>query len=299
MQKQSCAICNKKTHKKLLYKQNFEPSQINKKIFSARRLPDRLHYKIVQCQNCNLIFADSILKTNQLAKLYKESLLTYQNQIQDLSKTYGYYLKKLERFKVKKNRLLEIGCGNGFFLLEAKRQGYKQIWGVEPSKDAIRKAPKQVKNNIKNDMFSKKLFKKNSFDVICFFQTFDHISNPNRFLKHCYYLLKPNGLILAINHNTNSLQSRILKSKSPIIDIEHPYLYSPITMKLIFQKNNFQVLKLNSIFNIYSLDYLLHLLPFPLKFKSLIISFIKSSDLKKIKLKLRLGNLMIIARKIS
>ena len=231
MKKIFCAICGPKFNKKLLYQKFFKLNQINKKVFSARRKPDKLHYKTVQCQNCGLVFADSIFQNKKLAELYKDSLLTYQNQIPDLSKTYRHYLKKLEKFKVKKNRLLEIGCGNGFFFLEAKKQGYQDVWGVEPSLDAIRKASKQVKNNIKNAMFAKKLFKKNSFDVICFFQTFDHISNPNKFLEDCYHLLKPGGLILAINHNVNSLQSKILKDKSPIIDIEHPYLYNQKTMK--------------------------------------------------------------------
>jgi len=297
MKKLFCAICGPKADKKLLYQRNFELNQINKKVFSARRLPDRLHCKTVQCQNCGLVFADSILKTNQLAKLYKASLLTYQNQTPDLSKTYRHYLKKLEKFKVKKNKLLEIGCANGFFFLEAKKQGYKQVWGVEPSLDAFNKAPKQIQKRIKNTMFSKKLFKKNYFDVICFFQTFDHIFNPNLFLKDCYHLLKPGGLILAINHNVNSLQSKILKDKSPIIDIEHPYLYSQKTMRSIFEKNKFQVLKTSSTFNIYSLHYIIHLLPLPLKFKSTIFSFVKSLNLDNIKLKLKLGNLILIARK--
>ncbi len=299
MKKQFCPICGPQVEKIPLYPQNFKISQLNKKIFSARRLPDRLHYKTVKCQNCGLVFADAVLDNNQLTKLYQASTLTYQDQIPDLAKTYGYYLKKLEKFKVKKNRLLEIGCGNGFFLLEAKKQGYKQVWGVEPSLDAIKKAPKSLQKTIKNSMFHQKLFAANSFDVICFFQTFDHILDPNKFLKDCYYLLKPSGLILAINHNIESFQAKILKEKSPIIDIEHSYLYSKKTMPLIFEKNKFEVLQVNSTFNLYSPDYLLHLLPLPNKLKTNLITLINNFHLKNIKLKLKLGNLILIAKKTN
>jgi len=268
MKNQTCPICGPKANKKLLYSQNFKPSQLNLKVFSARRLPDRLHYKTVKCKTCSLTYADSILNKSLLSKLYKQSLFTYKNQIQDLTKTYGYYLKKLEDFNASKADLLEIGCGNGFLLLEAKQQGYQKVFGVEPSSDAVKKAPKKIKKHIKKAMFGKKLFPKNSFDVICFFQTFDHISNPNKFLKDCYHLLKPGGLILAINHNIDSFQSKVLKDKSPIIDIEHPFLYNPKTFKQIFQKNKFKVLKVKPTFNIYSLDYLFHLLPLPKKNKA-------------------------------
>jgi len=289
MIKQYCPICGLKAKRKLIYQQNFKIDQINQDVFSARRPPDRIHYKTVQCQSCGLVYADSVLNNNQLSKLYKTSLLTYQDQIPDLTKTYGYYLKKLENYKVRKNSLLEIGCGNGFFLQEAKRQGFKEVWGVEPSLDAIKQAPKFLQKHIKHAMFQKGLFKSQSFDVICFFQTFDHVSNPNQFLKDCFRLLKPGGLILAINHNFSSFQARILKDKSPIIDVEHPYLYNLKTMRLIFKKNNFEIVKIASVFNYYPLDYI---------FRLLSINLSKPSQLlTKIKLKFWLGNLMMVAKK--
>jgi len=287
MKTQFCPICGPQAAKKELYPQNFKLSQINPKIFSARRLPDRLHYRIVKCSQCGLVYSDPILNQNQISQLYNQSFFTYKNRVNDLTKTYGYYLQQLEKYSVKKNQLLEIGCGNGFFLEEAKRQGYQSVWGVEPSQDAINQVPIELKKYIKQAVFNQKLFAKNSLDVICFFQTFDHISNPNQFLKDCYDCLKPGGLILAINHNVDSLQSKILKARSPIIDIEHTYLYNLKTMGLIFQKNKFQVLQVASSFNIYPLDYLFHLLSLSKKITPKI----------RLKLKLWLGNLMLAGKK--
>lgn len=272
MKKQFCPLCGPKTPNKVIYQQNFRSDQINKKVFSARRRPDRLHYKMVKCLGCGLVYADSILEPKKINQLYCKSLFTYESRVDDLSRTYGYYLEKLEGFQVNKDRLLEVGCGNGFLLLKAKEQGYKEVWGVEPSLEAVNKAVEDIKQRIKNTVFKKSLFPKYFFDVICFMQTFDHIYNPNKFLQDCCYLLKPGGLILAINHNVDAFQAKILKERSPIIDVEHPFLYSMKTMSLIFKKNKFEVLKLEPIFNIYSINYLF------------------------LKLKLKLGNLMIIAR---
>lgn len=268
---QFCPLCGPRAGKKELYSQNFKLSQINPKVFSARRHPDRLHYRIVQCIKCGLVYSDPIMESIKISHLYNQSFFTYQNRVKDLTLTYGCYLKQLENFKVKKNKLLEVGCGNGFFLAEAKKQGYQSVWGVEPSQDAIEQAPEKLQSFIRHSIFKPKLFPKNSFDVICFFQTFDHISQPNQFLTACYDYLKPGGLILAINHNVEALQAKILKSFSPIIDIEHTYLYSLKTMPLIFQVNKFQVLKSGPSFNY--------------------------CPLVNLKIKLWFGNLILIAQK--
>lgn len=268
---QFCPLCGPRAGKKELYPQNFKISQINPQIFSARRRPDRLHYRIVQCSRCGLVYSDPIMEPTKISHLYNQSFFTYQNRVKDLTLTYGYYLKQLGKYGVKKAKLLEIGCGNGFFLQEAKTQGYQSVWGVEPSQDAINQVPKNLQKFIKHSIFKPSLFPKNSFNVICFFQTFDHISDPNQFLNTCYGYLKPGGLILAINHNVEALQAKILKSFSPIIDIEHTYLYSLKTMPLIFQANRFQILKSGPSFNY-----------FP---------FVNS------KIKLWLGNLILIAQK--
>ena len=180
-------------------------------------------------------------------------------------------MKQLEKYRVKKKNYWKSVCGNGFFLTEAKRQGYQSVWGVEPSQDAINQAPKKLQSFIRHSVFKPKLFPKKSFDVICFFQTFDHISDPNQFLNACYDYLKPGGLILAINHNIGALQAKILRSFSPIIDIEHTYLYSLKTMSLIFRANKFQVLKSGPSFNY--------------------------CPLVSLKIKLWLGNLMLVAQK--
>lgn len=285
MKTQFCPICGPKGGKILLYPQNFSPAQINVKVFSARRRPDRLHYRLVECGRCGLIYSDPILSDRQISRLYRQSLFTYADRARDLAKTYGHYLRTLENYGAVKNRFLEIGCGNGFMLAEAKRQGYREVWGVEPSREAVRSAAGPVRKKIKNSVFDRKLFPENYFDVISFFQTFDHVAHPNRFLIDCFVFLKPGGLVLAINHNVAALSAKIMGERSPIIDVEHTYLYSPKTMTQIFQKNGFAVLAVGPSFNIYPLDYIFHLLALP------------ESLVPKIRLKLRLGNLFLIARK--
>ena len=195
---------------------------------------------------------------------------------------------------------MEVGCGNGFILEKLHKSGYKNVYGVEPSLDAVRKADSSIRKNILINILKTGLYKEGTFDFIFFFQTLDHISNPNSFLKICNSYLKNGGYILAFNHNVNSFSSILLKEKSPIIDIEHPYLYNFTTIKKLFDKNGFISENIYSPNNVVSFKHLLKLFPLPNSFKKIILNsknhIIKNLLLKSIKLKL--GNLCAIAKKI-
>lgn len=293
---QTCAICQKDNFT-VLYPENFDLQNIDEKTFSARRLPDRVHYRIVKCRNCGLVYSNPILEYEKLEKLYRQSFVSYDSHVENLKKTYGYYLKELESYGVIKGKLLEIGCGNGFFLEEAKKQGFKDVNGVEPGTKSANSARPDIRNKIVVDIFRLGLFNKNSFDVICCFQTFDHIPNPNEFLRGCYEVLKKGGLILFFNHDASALSARIMGEKSPIIDIEHTYLYDRNTIRKILEKHGFSVLKVQSAANIHNVGYWMQLIPIPNFVKLPLIKALKKLKLDTIKIKMKVGNIVAIAKK--
>jgi SAM-dependent methyltransferase len=293
----SCAICETLGNAVELYPANFSEDAFNAAIFSARRLPDRVHGRIVRCDFCGLVRSDPTVDTEVLARLYAQSSFDYGDEISGLQKTYGKYLRKLKLFGGQKGSLLEIGCGNGFFLQEAKRQGYKIVRGVEPSTQACDQAPRSVKANIVCDIMRTGVFEPDSFDAICLFQVFDHIPEPNALLQECFSVLKPGGLILFLNHNVNSVSAKLLGAKSPIIDLEHTYLYSPRTLMRITQKHGFRVRSFGAVWNIYSLHYLVRLLPLPSSFKKPLLRKLQQNAIGKIQFPAPLGNLYLIAQK--
>ena len=296
MLNQFCAICDKNNYT-VLYKANFNINNINERIFSARRLPDRIHYRIVKCNTCGLVYSNPILPYQVIEKLYKKSFTGYKQQIESLKKTYGYYLKQLDRYKVSKDKLLEIGCGNGFFLEEALNQGYKQVYGVEPGEKSVAKAKPAIKKNIKVDVFKPNLFPKNFLDVICCFQTFDHLVDPNAVLKECYRILKPAGFLLFLNHDIGSLTAYLLKERSPIVDIEHTYLYDRKTMSKLMDKHRFKTILTENALAYHQLAYWLYLFPLPNSLKLFIIKVLAYLSIDKLELKIYPGNLVIIAKK--
>jgi SAM-dependent methyltransferase len=292
-----CAICGTESNATELYPANFDLQAFNPIVFSARRLPDRIHYRVAKCNTCGLVRSDPISDPEVLAQLYAQSTFDYDDEVANLKLIYGYYLNKLTDYGVKKGALLEIGCGNGFFLEEALAQGYATVRGVEPSVVAVAKASKQVYPYIICNIMRPLLFEQEQFDVICMFQVFDHIPDPGSLLAECLRILKPGGLMLCLNHNMDAVSARILKNHSPIIDIEHTYLYSQTTMPRLFVKHGFQVKQVGPAYNSYTLYYLVRLVPLPTGLKNIVLTLLKGNLIGRIRLSVPLGNLYLIAQK--
>jgi len=289
-----CPICDTLENYTVLYPQNYRDEDFNIDVFSARRMPDKIHYQLVKCNKCGLVRSTPAIDNEKLNNLYVQSKLTYDKEVDNLKITYISALKPILNTLNKNAKILEIGCGNGFVLEELDKLGYKNCFGVEPSIDAVNKAGK-FKKRIANSYFKKGLFKEDSFDLIFIFQTLDHIPNPNEFLQECYKALKPGGHLYAYNHNVESLTAKVMGEKSPIFDIEHTFLYSLKTVREIFEKNGFKVNSVIEPWNTLSLKHLIWLLPIPNILKKNLLA--KNISFFHTNIRIPLGNLAITAQK--
>ena len=148
---------------------------------------------------------------------------------------------------------------------------------------------------IHTGFFTGKVYPDGTFDLICAFQTLDHISDPLDLLRTCHAKLKPGGLIYIIVHDADGLQAKLFGEKSPIIDVEHIYLFNPRTLALAVEKSGFTPLKSFPIRNSYPLQYWATHAPLP--FKKPINAVFRATGLGKVRIPLSAGNMGIIARK--
>jgi SAM-dependent methyltransferase len=292
-----CAICGTEDHAEVLYPANFDAEDLSPAVFSARRLPDRVHYRMVKCLCCGLVRSDPVADTDVTSELYARSGFHYGAEVRNLTTTYGRYLSELERLGGRKEALLEIGCGNGFILEEASRRGYTVVRGVEPSEDAVAQAPPSVREGIVVDIMRPGLFEEAMFDAICLFQVLDHLPDPASVLAECLRLLRPGGLVLCLNHDIGALSARLLRERSPIIDIEHTYLFSRATIAQLFERQGYRVLACSGVRNTYSLRYLAHLLPLPGRMKAGVARALDERRLGTRSFTVRLGNLYVVAQR--
>lgn len=291
-----CAICETDAWDRELYPDRLGAHAATYARFSARRQPDSVHYRMVRCGNCGLIRSDPVLPEEELARLYRGSTFDYEDECVCARLTYAQYVRQSLPFLKERTRMLEIGCGNGFFLEKALELGFAEVYGVEPSCQAVAAAPPALRGRIKNELFQAGLYPPGWFSLICGFQVFDHLPRPNEVLRTCRALLVPGGLALFIHHDAGAWTSRFLGERSPIVDIEHTYLYDKKTVVRIFSKNGFEVLRVFAVRNAYPLAYWCKMAPIPAWLKSKLLPAMRGSRCGRWIVPMEAGNLGILAR---
>jgi SAM-dependent methyltransferase len=237
-----------------------------------------------------------VLDADVLARLYESSTFDYGDELEGLRVTYGRALDRLRAAAGEPRGLLDIGCGNGFVLQVALERGWSDVHGVEPSADAIAKAPPGIGERIVQDVMRPGLFAPASLGAITLFQVLDHIPEPLALLEECRRVLRPGGAILAFNHDVTAWSAKALGARSPIVDVEHTYLYSPETMRRLFTAAGFHVAEVGAVRNTYSLAYLFHLLPLPASAKTRLLPRLRRSRLGRRPVTVPLGNQCLVAR---
>ena len=291
----TCAICGPAPYT-VKYREKIIPGKLD---FSARHIPDNTHWRMVVCNRCGLIYSNPNPPPHEIIEAYAEAKFSDDYQIKHYSKDYINQLRLVDPIVVTKERLLEVGCGSGFFLKLAKSDGWPEVCGVEVSKEAVKLAPGDIRKNIINGPFKLEYFDLESFDVVCIFQVFDHLIDLNNFISDVKRLLKPGGIILAVNHNIRSWITNILGEKSPMYDMQHIYLFDLDTMRLLYDKHGMEVVKMKNIWSWYAMEHVVKQFPFPGLVKNNLIKLLNRVGIDDLTIPLPGGNMVSVARKVS
>lgn len=197
-------------------------------------------FNIVQCDLCDFIYVDPLPLKNFLNKFYKT--FEYKNVIEAekvIRKDAIRSLTIIEQYQ-QKGVLLDLGCGGGFFMDEARKRGWK-VFGIDYATKVIKYAKEKLRLDVKHaDMF---MFKsKRKFDVVALNQVIEHVSKPNDLVRRCYDLLNRGGIIYITTPNISSLAAKVAgKDFDYIIPPEHLGYYNKKTLTKLFERNGFAV----------------------------------------------------------
>jgi len=280
-----------------VYPANFDIDQITPEIFSARRMPDRMHYRMVRNTRTGCLRANPILDAATILALYRASKVTEESVEALAAETYARYLRKAMPLVPDRRGAMEIGCSHGAFLGKLLDAGFSRVAGIEPSRDAVQKADPRVRSYIVHEPLRHGAFAAESFSLVCGFQVLDHLMDPNEVLEAAHEMLVPGGVMYWICHDVGSLFARMLGERCPMIDIEHVVLYDKKTVARLFERNGFAIVEVFGVRNTYPLDYWAHLAPLPGAMKLFLRFLLRSTGAGRWQLAANFGNMGIIARK--
>lgn len=106
-----------------------------------------------------------------------------------------------------RGRILDIGCGNGGFLLQMKSMGFS-VEGTEWSDQSAARVPPDAGFTVHvGDLLSLDL-PQHGYDLITLWHVFEHLRDPRRVLERIVELLSPTGALIMSMPNAESWQAR-------------------------------------------------------------------------------------------
>jgi 2-polyprenyl-3-methyl-5-hydroxy-6-metoxy-1,4-benzoquinol methylase len=152
---------------------------------------------MVRCKKCGLIYQLPQVEKDQhlreIQKHYSEVDPSYRVAY-SRKKLYERFLSKIERIKRKHSRLLDVGCGIGYFLSLARKYGY-DAYGLELIPELVEAGIRNYGLAIQCAEFEEANFSENYFDVITLWNVFEELSHSKESILKIKRILKPEGLL--------------------------------------------------------------------------------------------------------
>jgi len=264
-------------------------------------------YDIYRCRCCLHMFVFPL--SNVSFEIYDQGYFfgegdfvygDYDGDKDVLSCNFNKYLKKINQFVKLRGKLFDVGAATGIFIELANSQGWCAS-GIELSADASLAGKKRGLGIIKGNFESLDI-EMTDFTVVTFWDVLEHFINPEIAIINAGNMLKVGGLLAINTPNVGSVVARILGRKWHLIGPpEHLHYFSLNSLKLLLERNNFELLYTGYIGKRFSLRYVFKTLAHWQKcfVWNSIYSYLKNNQIGKLNFPIdTFDNMFIVARKV-
>jgi 2-polyprenyl-3-methyl-5-hydroxy-6-metoxy-1,4-benzoquinol methylase len=232
-----CIICNSSLAS---YKEPIQDHSISKERF-----------ELVTCGICGMVYTGGVPKEEDCGRYYKsEDYVSHSDTNKGLffsiyHRVRSYMLNRkvaLVRSYHSEGKVLDMGCGTGYFVHALNEAGYKTI-GIEVDDDArnvgVKKFGIQAHGN--DYLLENKL--DGPFQIITLWHVLEHLYSPERYMAKFKQNLAKDGVLIIAVPNCSSYDAKHYGSLWAGYDVpRHLWHFEPRTMELWARKNGFTII---------------------------------------------------------
>jgi 2-polyprenyl-3-methyl-5-hydroxy-6-metoxy-1,4-benzoquinol methylase len=199
-------------------------------------------FAVTRCRDCDFYYLSPRLVESQMLRAYGDAYfegegqgyVDYSVQEQSLRKTFRRLLKEMRKRGLAGGRLLEIGCGYGYFLDEA-RDHFKLRVGTDYSRRALEEARSRADRVYEGGVEA--LPEDERFDCIVATQVIEHIYEPLSFLEKLRGRLFDGGSLVMAAPDMGSFWRRLMGRRWPSFKIpEHVQYFDRSSLSTLMQQ---------------------------------------------------------------
>jgi 2-polyprenyl-3-methyl-5-hydroxy-6-metoxy-1,4-benzoquinol methylase len=213
----------------------------------GRAIWHEVGYRFLRCTRCSVVFSD-ISESHYRDKrhnVWDDDVVTHW-----ALDFYGRARERVhEAFLARRpptGRLLDVGCGLGFFIERASRAGW-DVLGCDPSEAWAREARKRVgRDRVVHGDADHPDVRKHRFDLITAWDVIEHVFEPVPFLVQLRELLAPDGAVFLRTPNLAyvwplyGLRRSVLRHEVELGPTNHLVLYTRWTLARALRAGGFQ-----------------------------------------------------------
>jgi 2-polyprenyl-3-methyl-5-hydroxy-6-metoxy-1,4-benzoquinol methylase len=214
-------------------------------------LTQKGEWSVYRCNRCGLGVTEPLLEERALVDLYNQTYF-----LSHYDRGYGKHTPEFkkrirqEKHRIsfigrsrKKGRLLDIGCGKGYFLYMASRSGYRaeglDITDINES---------YIENELGIPMSvqaaSSMNYPENTFDIITMWHALEHHRDPVSFLEKCLKWLKQDGDLVIEVPNHECIDAKKQGPDWPNWDLPfHLYHFTPKSLAVLTRKSGLKIIQ--------------------------------------------------------
>ena len=229
----TCHMCGESRQQPL-----FEPSKVKKSGKTA------WSYHVVRCPSCGFLYRNPNILPERLGDLYSKNYSTFL--------TGDYAANRQRRYRQAMDaftpvfaegagrRLLDFGCGAGYFLELAEGRGFDAC-GVDLSPDSVQEANARLTSATAHFGAPEDLpeIAAGGFDVITLWSVLAHLPRPLQDFSSFRSLLAPGGVLMILTVNAQPLLLKAYGSKWNGFTRNHLMFYSRETMPMLLRHTGF------------------------------------------------------------